>query len=200
MVKLALGSLADSLSVGSFKSYLAEFIATLIFVFTGVGLAISYCKLTRDATPDTTRLVALAIAHALALLIGATVAANVSRGNLNPAVTFGLAIGDNIIIITGVCYWIAQCLGFIVACFLVQFVTPSMTAPTHGVAYDISGLQEGVMETIITFVLVYMAYVTTDNPKNGLVGTIGPITIGLIVGANIFVGGVLTRIIITLTM
>ncbi|XP_076928422.1 putative aquaporin TIP-type [Bidens hawaiensis] len=200
MVKLALGSIGHSLSAGSFKSYLAEFIATLIFVFTGAGLTISYGKLTRDAELDTTRLVALAIAHVLALLIGATMAANVSRGNLNPAVTFGLAISGNITIITGVCYWIAQCLGSIVACFLVQFVTPSMVAPTHGVGYDISGIQEGVMETIITFVLVYTVYVTTDNPKNGLVGTIGPVTIGLIVGANIFVGGVLTRIIITLTM
>ncbi|KAH0974031.1 hypothetical protein GBA52_015930 [Prunus armeniaca] len=32
MVKLAFGSFGDSFSVGSLKSYLAEFIATLLFV------------------------------------------------------------------------------------------------------------------------------------------------------------------------
>lgn len=42
MVKLAFGSFGDSFSVGSLKSYLAEFIATLLFVFAGVGSAIAY--------------------------------------------------------------------------------------------------------------------------------------------------------------
>lgn len=44
MVKLAIGSIGDSFSVVSLKSYLAEFIATLLFVFAGVGSAIAYSK------------------------------------------------------------------------------------------------------------------------------------------------------------
>lgn len=42
MVKLAIGSIGDSFSAVSVKSYLAEFIATLLFVFAGVGSAIAY--------------------------------------------------------------------------------------------------------------------------------------------------------------
>jgi Major intrinsic protein len=42
MVKLAFGSAGDSFSATSIKSYLAEFIATLLFVFAGVGSAIAY--------------------------------------------------------------------------------------------------------------------------------------------------------------
>lgn len=42
MVKIAFGSIGDSFNVGSLKSYLAEFIATLLFVFAGVGSAIAY--------------------------------------------------------------------------------------------------------------------------------------------------------------
>ena len=42
MVKLAVGSIGDSLSGASVKSYLAEFIATLLFVFAGVGSAIAF--------------------------------------------------------------------------------------------------------------------------------------------------------------
>lgn len=45
MVKLAIGSIGDSLSGVSIKSYLAEFIATLLFVFAGVGSAIAFSKL-----------------------------------------------------------------------------------------------------------------------------------------------------------
>lgn len=44
MVKIALGSIGDSFSVGSVKSYVSEFIATLLFVFAGVGSAIAYSK------------------------------------------------------------------------------------------------------------------------------------------------------------
>lgn len=45
MVKIAFGSIGDSFSVTSIKSYVAEFIATLLFVFAGVGSAIAYSKL-----------------------------------------------------------------------------------------------------------------------------------------------------------
>ena len=44
MVKITLGTLDDSFSVASLKAYLAEFIATLVFVFAGVGSAIAYSK------------------------------------------------------------------------------------------------------------------------------------------------------------
>ena len=44
MVKLTIGSIGDSFSIGSFKAYLAEFHATFIFVFAGVGSAIAFGK------------------------------------------------------------------------------------------------------------------------------------------------------------
>lgn len=44
MVKLAFGNIGDSLSLGSFKAYLSEFIATLLFVFAGVGSAIAFSE------------------------------------------------------------------------------------------------------------------------------------------------------------
>lgn len=80
-------------------------------------------KVTSDAALDPAGLVAVAVAHAFALFVGVAIAANISGGHLNPAVTFGLAIGGNITILTGLFYWIAQCLGSIVACALLKFVT-----------------------------------------------------------------------------
>ncbi|KAM6547811.1 hypothetical protein CsatB_019487 [Cannabis sativa] len=44
MVKLTLGSFGDCFSTTSLKAYLAEFNATSIFVFAGVGSAIAFGK------------------------------------------------------------------------------------------------------------------------------------------------------------
>lgn len=44
MVKLTIGNFGDSFSVASIKAYLAEFIATLLFVFAGVGSAVAFSK------------------------------------------------------------------------------------------------------------------------------------------------------------
>lgn len=45
------------------------------------------------------------------------------------------------------------------------------------------------MEIIITFALVYTVYATAVDPKKGSIGTIAPIAIGFIVGANILAAG-----------
>lgn len=52
------------------------------------------------------------------------------------------------------------------------------------------GAIEGVVfEIIITFALVYTVYATAADPKKGAIGTIAPIAIGFIVGANILAAG-----------
>nr|AKH49438.1 aquaporin TIP2;1 [Robinia pseudoacacia] len=188
MVKIAVGTFDDSFSVASLKAYLSEFIATLLFVFAGVGSAIAYNELTKDAALDAPGLVAIAIAHAFALFVGVSVAANISGGHLNPAVTFGLAIGGNITLITGFLYWIAQLLGSIVACLLLNLVT-AKSIPTHGLASGVNAFQGVVFEIIVTYALVYTVYATAADPKKGSLGTIAPIAIGFIVGANILAAG-----------
>ncbi|CAN1333639.1 Probable aquaporin TIP-type RB7-5A [Linum perenne] len=193
MVKLAFGSFGDSFSVGSIKAYLSEFIATLLFVFAGVGSAIAFSKLAPGKDLDPAGLVAVAVAHAFGLFVGVAMAANISGGHLNPAVTLGLAVGGNITILTGIFYWVAQCLGSTVACLLLQVVTNGMkflqSVPTHGVAAGMNGVQGVVMEIIITFALVYTVYATAADPKKGSLGTIAPMAIGFIVGANILAAG-----------
>nr|CAB3485332.1 unnamed protein product [Digitaria exilis] len=188
MVKLAFGSFGDSFSAASLRAYVAEFIATLLFVFAGVGSAIAYSQLTKGGALDPAGLVAIAIAHAFALFVGVSMAANISGGHLNPAVTFGLAVGGHITILTGLFYWVAQLLGASVACLLLQFVTHGKAIPTHAVS-GISEIEGVVMEIVITFALVYTVYATAADPKKGSLGTIAPIAIGFIVGANILAAG-----------
>jgi aquaporin TIP len=61
--------------------------------------------------------------------------------------------------------------------------------PTHAVAAGMNEFEGVVMEIIITFALVYTVYATAADPKKGSLGTIAPIAIGFIVGANILAGG-----------
>jgi aquaporin TIP len=60
--------------------------------------------------------------------------------------------------------------------------------PTHAVG-GISEIEGVVMEIVITFALVYTVYATAADPKKGSLGTIAPIVIGFIVGANILAAG-----------
>ena len=177
--------------------------------------------MTKGGALDPAGLVAIAIAHAFALFVGVSMAANVSGGHLNPAVTFGLAVGGHITILTGIFYWVAQLLGASVACLLLQYVTHgqvrfdqsllarysscvvffslctfslrsltncAQAIPTHGVS-GINEIEGVVMEIVITFALVYTVYATAADPKKGSLGTIAPIAIGFIVGANILAAG-----------
>ncbi|KAL8537636.1 hypothetical protein ACS0TY_012672 [Phlomoides rotata] len=188
MPGIAFGRVDDSFSAASIKAYIAEFISTLLFVFAGVGSAIAYNKLT-SAALDPAGLVAIAICHGLALFVAVAIAANISGGHVNPAVTFGLAVGGQITILTGLFYWIAQLLGAIVASFLLKVVTGGLAIPTHGVGFGIGVIEAVVMEIIITFALVYTVFATAVDPKKGPLGTIAPIAIGFIVGANILAAG-----------
>ncbi|XP_050382350.1 aquaporin TIP2-1 [Argentina anserina] len=189
MAGIAFGRFDDSFSLGSLKAYLAEFISTLLFVFAGVGSAIAYDKLTSSAALDPAGLVAIAICHGFALFVAVSVGANISGGHVNPAVTFGLALGGQITILTGIFYWIAQLAGAIVACFILKFVTGGLTIPIHTVAAGVGAIEGVVFEIIITFALVYTVFATAADPKKGDLGTIAPIAIGFIVGANILAAG-----------
>eukprot|EP00268_Persea_americana_P034850 TRINITY_DN3443_c0_g1_i1.p1 TRINITY_DN3443_c0_g1~~TRINITY_DN3443_c0_g1_i1.p1 ORF type:complete len:249 (+),score=48.23 TRINITY_DN3443_c0_g1_i1:196-942(+) len=189
MAGIAFGRFDDSFSLGSLKAYLAEFISTLLFVFAGVGSALAYSKLTSGAALDPAGLVAVAVCHGFALFVAVSVGANISGGHVNPAVTFGLALGGQITILTGIFYWIAQLVGAIVACFLLKAVTGGMAIPIHSVAAGVGAIEGVVMEIIITFALVYTVYATAADPKKGSLGTIAPIAIGFIVGANILAAG-----------
>uniref|UniRef100_A0A7N0UX56 Uncharacterized protein n=1 Tax=Kalanchoe fedtschenkoi TaxID=63787 RepID=A0A7N0UX56_KALFE len=186
---IALGSFGDSFSFGTIKAYIAEFISTLIFVFAAVGSIIAFDKLTSDGALEPAGLVAIAVAHAFGLFVAVAVGANISGGHVNPAVTFGLAVGGQITVLTGIFYWIAQVVGSIVACYLLKFTTGGLAIPIHSLGSGV-GVGEGiVMEIVITFALVYTVYATAADPKKGNIGIIAPIAIGFIVGANILAAG-----------
>jgi aquaporin TIP len=120
--------------------------------------------------------------------VAVSVGANISGGHVNPAVTFGAFLGGNITLFRGILYWIAQLLGSTVACLLLRFCTGGLATGTFGLT-GVSVWEAVVLEIVMTFGLVYTVYATAVDPKKGSLGTIAPIAIGFIVGANILVGG-----------
>jgi aquaporin TIP len=174
------------------KGALAEFISTLIFVFAGSGSGVAYNKLTGHAPTTPSGLIAAAVAHGLGLFVAVAIAANISGGHVNPAVTFGLFVGGNITLIRGILYIIAQLLGSVVACLLLSFTTGGLEIPPFTLSAGISVWSAFVFEIVMTFGLVYTVYATAVDPAKGQIGIIAPLAIGLIVGANILAGGPFT--------
>uniref|UniRef100_A0A0E0NPN3 Tonoplast intrinsic protein n=1 Tax=Oryza rufipogon TaxID=4529 RepID=A0A0E0NPN3_ORYRU len=185
---IAVGSHQEVYHRGALKAALAEFISTLIFVFAGQGSGMAFSKLTGGGATTPAGLIAAAVAHAFALFVAVSVGANISGGHVNPAVTFGAFVGGNITLFRGLLYWIAQLLGSTVACFLLRFSTGGLATGTFGLT-GVSVWEALVLEIVMTFGLVYTVYATAVDPKKGSLGTIAPIAIGFIVGANILVGG-----------
>ncbi|KAI4300347.1 hypothetical protein L6164_033735 [Bauhinia variegata] len=186
---IAIGRPEETTRPDTLKAGLAEFISTLIFVFAGSGSGMAFNKLTNDGATTPSGLIAASIAHAFALFVAVSVGANISGGHVNPAVTFGAFVGGNISLLRGIVYWIAQLLGSTVACLLLRFVTGGLSVPAFSVSSGVGVWNAVVFEIVMTFGLVYTVYATAIDPKRGSLGTIAPIAIGFIVGANILAGG-----------
>lgn len=186
---IAVGHPHEATHPDALKAALAEFISTLIFVFAGEGSGMAFNKLTNDGSTTPAGLVAASLAHAFALFVAVSVGANISGGHVNPAVTFGAFVGGNITLLRGILYWIAQLLGSIVACLLLKFSTGGLSTSAFSLSSGVGVWNAFVFEIVMTFGLVYTVYATAIDPKKGSLGTIAPIAIGFIVGANILAGG-----------
>lgn len=187
--RVAVGRPEEAYHPSTLRAALAEFISAIIFVFAGEGSVIAFSKLTDDASTTPAGLVAEALAHGIALFIAVAVASNLSGGHVNPAVTFGLLVGGHITLLRGVLYWIAQMLGATVACGLLKYTTNGMSIGVFSLSSGVGVGNALVFEIVMTFGLVYTVYATAVDPNRRSLGTIAPICIGFIVGANILAGG-----------
>ncbi|AQK45782.1 putative aquaporin TIP5-1 [Zea mays] len=189
-------------SAPSLRSYLAEFISTFLFVFTAVGSAISARML---ATPDVTSsawpLVATAVAQAFGLFAAVLIAADVSGGHVNPAVTFAYAIGGRIGVPRAIFYWASQLLGATFACLSLNLLSAGEEVPTTRIAVAMTGFGGAVLEGVLTFLLVYTVHVVGEREPRSRGGdgkrefaatALGALAVGLTQGAFVLAAGALT--------
>ncbi|XP_043691705.1 aquaporin TIP1-3-like [Telopea speciosissima] len=189
ITRIAVGSPGEASHPDALKAALAEFFSMVIFVFAGEGSGMAFNKLTSNGSSTPAGLIQASLAHAFALFVAVSVGANISGGHVNPAVTFGAFVCGHITLLRGILYWIAQLLGSVVACLLLKFATGGLETSAFSLSTDVSAWNAVVFEIVMTFGLVYTVYATAVDPKKGNLGTIAPIAIGFIVGANILAGG-----------
>ncbi|CAN1171907.1 Aquaporin PIP2-4 [Linum perenne] len=178
-----------------YRALIAEFIATLLFLYITVLTVIGYKSQTdpltnkaSDAACGGVGVLGIAWAFGGMIFILVYCTAGISGGHINPAVTFGLFLGRKVSLIRAVGYMVAQCLGAICGCGLVKGFQKAYYVRYGGGANELaSGYNKGTglgAEIIGTFVLVYTVFSATDpkrSARDSHVPVLAPLPIGFAV-------------------
>jgi len=171
------------------KALVAECIGTFALIFVGVGAIAA-----DHVMGGTSGLVGIALAHGLTIAVMVSATGAVSGGHLNPAVTIGALLGKKISGANAIGYIIAQCLGGIIAAFVITLVVPVNTLSAVGMGTpalgkDVTIGQGLVAEIVLTFFLVFVVFGTAMDAR---APKVGGLFIGLTVALDILVGGPVT--------
>ncbi|XP_066308126.1 aquaporin TIP4-4 isoform X2 [Miscanthus floridulus] len=188
MAKFALGHHREASDAGCVRAVLAELILTFLFVFAGVCSAMATGKLAGGGGDTVVSLTAVALAHTLAVAVMVSAGLHVSGGHINPAVTLGLAATGRITLFRSALYVAAQLLGSALACLLLAFLTDGAPVPVHALGAGVGALRGVLIEAVLTFSLLFTVYATVVDPRRAVRG-MGPLLVGLVVGANVLAGG-----------
>ncbi|CAL5209221.1 unnamed protein product [Lathyrus oleraceus] len=184
---------AEELTKWSFyRALIAEFIATLLFLYVTVLTVIGYSIQTdvKAGGDECGGVGILGIAWAFGGMIFVLVycTAGISGGHINPAVTFGLFLARKVSLIRAVMYMVAQSLGAICGVGLVKAFQKSYFVRYGGGANFLQpGYSTGVglgAEIVGTFVLVYTVFSATDpkrSARDSHVPVLAPLPIGFAV-------------------
>lgn len=171
-----------------YRAIIAEFIATLLFLYITVLTVIGY-KSQSDTDPcGGVGILGIAWAFGGMIFILVYCTAGISGGHINPAVTFGLFLARKVSLVRALMYMIAQCLGAVCGVGLVKAFQSSLYNRYGGGANELAvGYNKGVglgAEIIGTFVLVYTVFSATDpkrNARDSHVPVLAPLPIGFAV-------------------
>nr|CAC82712.1 major intrinsic protein 1 [Populus tremula x Populus tremuloides]CAH60722.1 putative plasma membrane intrinsic protein [Populus tremula x Populus tremuloides] len=184
---------AEEITQWSFyRAIIAEFVATLLFLYITVLTVIGYKNQTdvHKNGHECGGVGILGIAWAFGgmnfILVYCT--AGISGRHINPAVTFGLFLARKVSLVRAILYMVAQCLWAICGCGLVKAFPKSYYTNhgggTHGLAIRYSKGTGLGAEIIGTFVLVYTVFCATDpkrNARDSHVPVLAPLPIGFAV-------------------
>ncbi|XP_077472128.1 aquaporin-4 [Stigmatopora argus] len=170
------------------RAVASEFLATLLFVFLGLGSTMGWPTSSPPAAPPATPIPPLP-AHriVISLCFGLTIATmvqcfgHISGGHINPAVTASMLATRKVSVVKGVFYIVAQMVGAIGGSGLVYLVTPPDLRGSLGVCTVYGSLTEGhgvLVELLLTAQLVFTIFATCDSKRTDLYGS-ASLSIGL---------------------
>ncbi|GFP89750.1 probable aquaporin pip2-5 [Phtheirospermum japonicum] len=171
-----------------YRALIAEFIATLLFLYITVATVIGYKSQSAADACGGVGILGIAWAFGGMIFILVYCTAGISGGHINPAVTFGLFLARKVSLVRAVMYMVAQSLGAICGVGLVKAFQKSYYNTYGGGANELSdGISTGVglaAEIIGTFVLVYTVFSATDpkrSARDSHVPVLAPLPIGFAV-------------------
>jgi len=176
------------------RALLAEFVATMMFVFMGTGLLVSFNKDKMDGSGLGAGLVSISLGFGIALSTMIYTVANISGGHLNPAVTIGLLLIRQIEIFKALGYIACQIGGSIVGTALMYGVMPdNVTETIHmGATTLADGVTPGegcAIEICLTFILVFTVCATAELSGDlKSMGRFAPLAIGYSVLVDHMIG------------
>uniref|UniRef100_A0A6B2F463 Aquaporin-5 n=1 Tax=Bothriechis nubestris TaxID=1766655 RepID=A0A6B2F463_9SAUR len=165
------------------RAVFTEFLATMIFVFFGLGSALKW----PSALPSVLQ---ISLAFGLAIATMVQTFGHISGGHFNPAVTIAFFVGNQISFLRTLFYIVAQLLGAIAGAGILYGVTPTNARgnlAANGLSNNTTAGQAVVVEIILTFQLVFCIFASTDNRRNDNVGS-PSLSIGLSVTLGHLVG------------
>jgi glycerol uptake facilitator protein len=172
---------------------LAEFLGTMILILFGVGV-VAQVVTSEGAFGDHD---SIAWSWGIGVILGVYVAARVSGGHINPAVTIALAAFGDFPWKKVLPYSLAQTAGAFVAALIVRFtytdlislIDPDHTIKTQGIystlpgngMFDVSITNAFFDQVVGTAILVFVVFALTTASNNPPLSNLGPVVIGLLV-------------------
>jgi len=166
-----------------YRNALVEVIGTFALIFVGAGSIVA---------TGGQNLVAIALAHGLAIGIMVASAGHISGGVYNPALVFGLVAARRMPAVRGGYYIVSQLIGAFLAALALKAIFPAtmigavqLGTPQLGQGF---GVGAGVLaEIIMTFFLMYAVFGVAIDMRGAR--AIASLVIGLTITIDIFVGG-----------
>lgn len=168
-----------------YRKLIAEFVGTFTLVFAGVGAVLS---------TQGTNLVAVALAHGLAIAVMGSALGHISGGAFNPAVTLGLWVTRRLPAMDAVAYVVVQLLAGVVAAFALSMLfdetlQDQVKLGATLLAPGVSPVQGIAIEVLLTFFLVTAIFGTALDARGP---KLGALLIGLTIAMAVVVGGPMT--------
>jgi aquaporin TIP len=168
------------------KKAIVEFLGTFALLFIGIGSIVM---------TENTNLVAIALAHGLAIGLLIMAAGHISGGFFNPAVTIGMWITRRIDGYGAIVYIAAQLLGALAGTLFVLATFPEaarnavgLGIPAVGIGYSSSNAL--VAEIVATFFLMFVIFGVAVDQRSAKGA--GGLAIGLSISMGIFATGAIS--------
>lgn len=175
----------DCLRTNSKSKYLAEFVGTFILVYAIASAATVY------SDRGQLGVIGIGLVHALALTAIVYAIGYRSGSQVNPAVTIGLLVARKLGVREAALYIASQILGGIVAAGVVYAIFGSSMAASVTLPADGNVIRAVILETVMTFTLVYVVLAVTTS-KNSKIAPLAGVAVGFTLGFNVIFGGSIT--------